>query len=49
MDRRQQAGEQLKFVRMFTSGLIEEFPTDRYLYQPGPGANHLLWQIGPLG
>ena len=31
------------------ANLLEDFPADRWLYQPFAGANHALWNVGHLG
>jgi len=31
------------------AGLLEDFPSERWCYQPFPGANHALWTAGHLG
>jgi uncharacterized damage-inducible protein DinB len=38
----------LEFARRVTLGLLEEFPEDKVLYQPFPGANHAVWIVGHI-
>lgn len=39
----------LKFARQQTLDLIKPIPADKMTYQPFPGANHVLWNLGHLG
>lgn len=49
MQTKQQARVALEFARMFSKGLIDETPQDKWLHQPTAGANHVLWNVGHLG
>lgn len=49
MEPKQQARAAMEFARMFTRGIIDETPPDKWLFQPTTGVNHVLWNVGHLG
>lgn len=38
----------LNWARKATLGLVEKTPSDKFLAQPWPGANHVLWNLGHI-
>lgn len=38
----------LNFARQYTLSLMEDFPADKAVWQPFPGANHFLWNLGHI-
>ncbi len=38
----------LRFARTATLGLLKDIPEDKFLLQPAPKANHVLWILGHL-
>jgi uncharacterized damage-inducible protein DinB len=45
---RQNGLHRLRFARSVTLRLLEDVPAEKWLLQPLPGANHVMWLLGHL-
>lgn len=48
MDIKTRVKAYLDFTRQWTLNYLEGISEDRYTYQPWPGANHVLWNLGHI-
>lgn len=46
MNPRQHAISVLEFARWYTNNLLKDLPESKWLHQPSPTDNHVLWCIG---
>ena len=48
MSRLQLAIEQIVFARNYTTGLLDQTPTDEWFRLPPGGVSHVAWQVGHI-
>lgn len=48
MNTRQHAIAFFEFTRWYSDNLLKGIPEDKYLHQPSPTDNHILWVLGHL-